>query len=62
MFPRKVQLTIQQESFQQGRERKQEAWYCVFGQSPEESLRQEALQPLQEIWGHVYNAQHKGML
>jgi hypothetical protein len=51
VYPRKIQCTIQQDLFSHRQERKQKAWYQVYGQGSQESLHQEALQPLQEAWG-----------
>ncbi len=44
------------------RKETKETWYWVHSQSPQESSHQEALQPLQETWGCIYHAQHKGLL
>jgi hypothetical protein len=62
MYTGKVQCTIQQESFQQRQEQKQETWYWVNDQSPQESLPQEALQSLQEEWWCIYYAQQERLL
>jgi hypothetical protein len=37
---------------------KKKPWYQGYGQGAQESLLQEALQPVQEAWGRVYHAQH----
>ncbi len=35
------------------RKRKPEAWYQVYGQGSQDSLHQEALQPVYETWGRI---------
>jgi hypothetical protein len=49
---------IIQESFQQGWEKQQVTQYETYGQSPKESLHQEALQSMQEAWGCVHYTTH----
>jgi hypothetical protein len=52
----KGQIVIFREVFSQEREREEIPWYQGYGQGTQESLLQEALQPVQEAWGHVYHA------
>ncbi len=61
IYPGEGQCTIQ-ENFWQGQEKQQATWYQIYCQSPREILHQEALQPMQEAWGHAHDAQYKRFL
>ncbi len=62
MYAEEGQHTIWRESFQQGWERQQATWYWVYGQSPQESLHQEALGPIQDAQESAYYTQYKRLL
>ncbi len=62
MYPGEGQVGIFWENFSQGQEWEDATWYQFYGQSPQESLLWEALQPVQETWGCIHHTQYKELV